>query len=55
MKTHDCSQNTPHRAHAKPTNPLAALLGSLTLFVPGAALWAATVEYDLTIARQEQR
>jgi FtsP/CotA-like multicopper oxidase with cupredoxin domain len=30
-----------------------ALLGSLTLFVPGAALWAATVEYDLLIARQE--
>jgi CopA family copper-resistance protein len=28
-------------------------LGSLTLFVPEAALWAATVEYDLTIARQE--
>ena len=30
-----------------------ALLGSLTLLVPGAALSAATVEYDLTIARQE--
>lgn len=32
---------------------VASLLSSLTLFVPGAALWAATVEYDLTIARQE--
>ena len=53
METHDCSQNAHHRAHAKPMKPLAALLGSLTLFVPGAALWAATVEYDLTVARQE--
>lgn len=31
-----------------------ALLGSLTLLVPGAALGAATVEYDLIIARQER-
>lgn len=30
-----------------------ALWGSLTLLVPGAALWAATVEYDLIIAQQE--
>jgi CopA family copper-resistance protein len=29
-----------------------AFLGSLALFVPAAALWAATVEYDLTIAKQ---
>jgi hypothetical protein len=32
--------------------PLAALLGSLALFVPKEALWATTVEYDLTIAGQ---
>ena len=32
--------------------PVAAWLGSLVLFVP-ASLWAATVEYDLTLARQE--
>jgi FtsP/CotA-like multicopper oxidase with cupredoxin domain len=30
------------------------LLGSLMLLVPGASLGAATVEYDLTIARQER-
>lgn len=32
---------------------VAASLAGVTLFVPGGALWAATVEYDLTIARQE--
>ena len=32
--------------------PMAVLLGSLALFVPGAVLSAATVAYDLTIARQ---
>ncbi|MFA7172025.1 MAG: multicopper oxidase domain-containing protein [Kiritimatiellia bacterium] len=34
-------------------NPMAVLLGTLALFVPWAILSAATVEYDLTIARQE--
>lgn len=53
MKTHDCSQTAHRRALAKLMKSVVALLGSLTLFVPGAALWAATVEYDLTIARQE--
>jgi FtsP/CotA-like multicopper oxidase with cupredoxin domain len=33
--------------------PVAALLGALALFVLGAGLSAATVEYDLTIVRQE--
>jgi len=32
--------------------PMAALLGVVALFVPGTTLPAATVEYDLTIARQ---
>ena len=53
MKTHDCSQNAQRRALAKLIKLVVAMLGSLTLLVPGAALRAATLEYDLTIARQE--
>lgn len=53
METHDRSQNAHRRAHAKLLKPVAALLGSLALLVPGGILSAATVEYDLTIARQE--
>ncbi len=33
--------------------PVATLLGTVAMFVPGATLSAATVEYDLTIAQQE--
>jgi FtsP/CotA-like multicopper oxidase with cupredoxin domain len=32
---------------------VAAMLGSMALIMPGAMLSAATMEYDLTIARQE--
>lgn len=32
--------------------PVAGVLGSLALSLPGAMLSAATVEYDLTITRQ---
>jgi FtsP/CotA-like multicopper oxidase with cupredoxin domain len=40
------------RALVKLMRLLMAFLGSLALFVPAAALGAATVEYDLTIAKQ---
>ena len=53
MKTPDCSQEADRRVLVKLMKPVAALLGCLTLFVPGTMLSAATVEYDLTIARQE--
>jgi len=53
MKAHDCSQKAHRRALVKLLKPLVALLGSLALFVPEGILSAATVEYDLTIARQE--
>ena len=53
MKTHDCPQNAHRRALARLMKPVATLMGSLVLFVPGAGLSAATVEYDLTIAWQE--
>ena len=52
MKPQGRSQNLHHRAHAKFLKPVAVLLGSLALLVPGGILLAATVEYDLTIARQ---
>src|ERR1035437_9322011 len=53
MKPHDCPQNAHRRALARLMKPVATLLGSLVLFVPGAGLSAAIVEYDLTIAWQE--
>jgi hypothetical protein len=53
MKTSDRSQKTDRRGLVKLMKPVAAFLGCLVLFVPGAMLSAATVEYDLTIARQE--
>ncbi|MHB1307154.1 MAG: multicopper oxidase domain-containing protein [Limisphaerales bacterium] len=53
MKTHACSQNACCPALAIFMKPVTALLVSLALFVPRAALLAATVEYDLVIARQE--
>lgn len=52
MVTLDSSHNANHPARAKLMKHLAALLGIITLFIPGATLSAATVEYDLTIARQ---
>jgi hypothetical protein len=53
MKTPDRSQNTNPRALTKLLNPGAAWWGSMALFVPWALLSAATVECELTIARQE--
>jgi CopA family copper-resistance protein len=53
MNTHACSQNARRRALAKLLKLVVALWGSLTLLVPGSALWAGTVEYDLTTAQQE--
>jgi len=47
------SKDIHRRAFAKSEKPVAVLLGVLALFVPGALLSAATVEYDLTIAQQE--
>jgi hypothetical protein len=52
MKTADRFQNAHRRALARLMKSAAVLLSSLAPFVP-ASLWAATVEYDLTIARQE--
>ncbi|HEX2770487.1 MAG TPA: multicopper oxidase domain-containing protein [Geobacteraceae bacterium] len=53
MKTADRSQKDDHRVLVKLIKPVSALLVFLALFVPGAELSAATVEYDLTISRQE--
>ncbi|MFZ3207557.1 MAG: multicopper oxidase domain-containing protein [Geobacteraceae bacterium] len=53
MKTSDRSQNADRRILIKLMKPVAALLGWLALFVPVTMVSAATVEYDLTIARQE--
>ena len=53
MKTPDRFQNVHRRALAGLMKLLAVSLSSLALLVPGARLSAATVEYDLTIARQE--
>jgi CopA family copper-resistance protein len=53
MKSSDRSQNADRRILIKLMKPVAALFGCLALFVPVTMLSAATVEYDLTIARQE--
>jgi CopA family copper-resistance protein len=53
MKTPDRSQNADRRMLVKLMKPVATLLGCLALFVPVTMLSAATVEYDLNIARQE--
>ena len=53
MKTPDRSQETDRRILVKIMKLVAALFGCLALFVPVTTLSAATVEYDLTIARQE--
>ena len=53
MKISDRFQNADLRVLVKLMKPVAALLGCLALFVPGAVLSAATVEYDLTIAQQK--
>jgi len=52
MKMHLCFQNVLRQPHAKPMARVATLWGILMLWVP-TSLWAATVEYDLTLARQE--
>ncbi|MFA7062206.1 MAG: hypothetical protein WC156_15485, partial [Pedobacter sp.] len=53
MKPSDSSQNSNRRVLVKPMKSVAAFLLSIALFIPAAELSAATVEYDLTIARQE--
>jgi hypothetical protein len=52
MKTPDCSQYADRRVLVKLMESVVALLGGISLCMPGAELSAATVEYDLTIARQ---
>jgi hypothetical protein len=47
------TQNPDRRVLVKLMKSVAALLGGISLLMPGAELSAATVEYDLTIARQE--
>jgi CopA family copper-resistance protein len=51
-RTPNRSQNTFRQTVAKLMKPIAGVLGSLALFVLGAMLSAATVEYDFTITRQ---
>ena len=48
----DRSQDNNPQACTKLIRPVAVLLGVLAPFVPGVVLSAATVEYDLNIARQ---
>ena len=52
MKTQGVSQLAHRRSYATRVKPVAALLSCLALFVPEAAVSAATVEYDLTITRR---
>ena len=47
------TKNTDRRVLVKLMKSVTALLGGIALFMPGAELSAATVEYDLTIDRQE--
>jgi hypothetical protein len=47
------AKNADRRVLVKIMKAVAPLLGGIVLFIPGAKLSAATVEYDLTIARQE--
>ena len=54
MKTPLRFQNAHRWTLAGLMRSLALWLSSLALFMPGAGLSAATVEYDLTIARQEK-
>jgi len=44
MKTPDYSQNAAHRMLAKLMKPVAALSGSMALFLPGTMLSATTTE-----------
>lgn len=53
MKTPDCSQNASRRVLAKLMKSVAAALVCIALFVSATMVSAATVVYDLTIARQE--
>jgi len=53
MKTPDRSQNAVRRMMAKLMKPVVTVFGCLALFMPVTMVSAATVEYDLTIARQE--
>jgi hypothetical protein len=53
MKIPDRSQYLDRPVFEKLIKPVAALLGCLALLVPVSMVWAGTVEYDLTIARQE--
>jgi len=52
METPDRSHNFLRQTIAIRMKPVVALLGGLALFLPGAMLSAATVEYDLTITRR---
>jgi FtsP/CotA-like multicopper oxidase with cupredoxin domain len=52
MKTPDRSETAFRQMVARLIQPVARVLGCLALFVPGAMLSAATVEYDLTLNRQ---
>ena len=53
MKITDRSQCLGRPVFEKLIKSVAALLGCLALLVPVSMVWAGTVEYDLTIARQE--
>jgi len=53
MMEHVCSRNTDRRASTRLLKHAAVLLGFLMLFVQVGLVSAATVEYDLTIVRQE--
>ena len=53
MKTPECSQKVYRRLLVKLVKPVVILFGCLALFLSGAELLAATIEYDLTIAGQE--
>jgi len=52
METPDRSHNFLRQTIAIRMKPVVAMLGGLALFLPGAMLSAATVEYDLTITRR---
>jgi len=53
MMEHVCFRNTDRRASTRLLKHAAVLLGFLMLFVQVGLVSAATVEYDLTIVRQE--
>lgn len=53
MKITDRSNYLDRPVFEKLIKPVAVLLGCLALLVPVSVVWAGTVEYDLTIARQE--